>query len=745
MQHPLSSAGLAIALATECSGYARAVNINALTVSIDLEGDVKRLLGPLIRLQPKIGLSHQSVKDHFLRTLNELEPASPYAIDKSRSHARVALICLRYLNSPDHRFNGGTAEKKNDFLKYALKFAPVHIALGCKNEDMFAEQIELFFRQQVWTKSWEQVLKPELDTGSPPWMPDCTSAISLACRLNLPKLLSRQFTAMSTEKRSDYARRHSVELRCIWLYEALASRNERCLMPILCNVQITVFPPQILQSLFDSALDPLPDLVYNWPKSTTSDFPVVYGARKKRFIRCALQMADIQERLDTGFVVKDQRFSELREYSNIEDRILRAYRTLNVSTEALTSGPMHSPTQTSSMMQLALLLCIFLKSPRLFSLYQKYEHVLALTPAFRANFIEEPLFSAESIAVLQMAQQGNFSVVKALVQEGAGLVARDPNNASVLHWAARSGNPDFVEYVLAIDPTDINSKDARGMTPLHYACTQNHLWDNQLFADSRPEAVSRSKVVKRLLAAGALRQARDTQGNTPLQVLSRVYIPDWSEVPRDSDLLWRGDDLRECLEMLIEGVSDIMQWDSYKTTIMHYAAYFWPVAAVQYLVDNLEALSLPVTLVDHKGFSPMHYAVIRPFDDSVQVIELLARAGVDVRAGGRQGMDAFAIAKRYGKLQALEKLIAVKEAQAFARTKAFQSLLFDTWTELERRKQRGPDAMIQTFLNQHSMSHIPIGPTPLLGFLRFPQAIQPYLNHPSTEVSLNIILVRLDH
>jgi hypothetical protein len=49
------------------------VEANALTEFIDLEGDIKRLLGPFIRLYPIIELSHQSVKDHFLNANADLE------------------------------------------------------------------------------------------------------------------------------------------------------------------------------------------------------------------------------------------------------------------------------------------------------------------------------------------------------------------------------------------------------------------------------------------------------------------------------------------------------------------------------------------------------------------------------------------------------------------------------------------------------------------------------------------------
>jgi ankyrin repeat protein len=214
------------------------------------------------------------------------------------------------------------------------------------------------------------------------------------------------------------------------------------------------------------------------------------------------------------------------------------------------------------------------------------------------------------------------------------------------------------------------------MTTLHYSCLRNHLWDNQLFADSRPEDVSRAKVVQILLVAGAYKATRDLQDNIPIQVLARVHLPDWSEVPEDSDLLWRGNDLIECLERLTGDVRDVLRWDSHGTTILHYAAYLWPSAVNEYLMDYLLSFSVPVTLIDRKGFTPLHYAVIRPFEDSGEIMDLLSRSGADIHVRGTQDMDALAVAKRHAKLRALDQLLTLKKAQDAARKKDFQEMLY---------------------------------------------------------------------
>ena len=76
------------------------------------------------------------------------------------------------------------------------------------------------------------------------------------------------------------------------------------------------------------------------------------------------------------------------------------------------------------------------------------------------------------------AKEGNLETVKELIEKKTIKVdSFDANGLAPLHYAAKYGNKDVVDYLI-LNGADVNKKAgkrARGNTPLHYAAEQGNL------------------------------------------------------------------------------------------------------------------------------------------------------------------------------------------------------------------------------------------------------------------------------
>ena len=93
---------------------------------------------------------------------------------------------------------------------------------------------------------------------------------------------------------------------------------------------------------------------------------------------------------------------------------------------------------------------------------------------------------------------GKLHAVKQFLEKGATVTSVDSNRWDILHFAARSGDPDTVDLILTHLP-DIESKTADGETPLIIAVLYGKL-----------------QGVKCLLERGANPSAKDNNGNDSL-------------------------------------------------------------------------------------------------------------------------------------------------------------------------------------------------------------------------------------
>ena len=123
--------------------------------------------------------------------------------------------------------------------------------------------------------------------------------------------------------------------------------------------------------------------------------------------------------------------------------------------------------------------------------------------------------------------------VPACLEAGKDPHARvDELGRTPLHNAARAWKEPFIRDLLAVG-ADVNARDWLGRTPLHHAAD----WVRPAEPDATdvisvaPFGVHGGPAVAALLEGGAVVDARDDRGNTPLHLAWRELPPDYVSVP----------------------------------------------------------------------------------------------------------------------------------------------------------------------------------------------------------------------
>lgn len=88
---------------------------------------------------------------------------------------------------------------------------------------------------------------------------------------------------------------------------------------------------------------------------------------------------------------------------------------------------------------------------------------------------------------------------------GLDINERDKRDSTPLHWAAFAGAELTMSYIVAWN-VDINAVDARGLTALHLAVKSS-------------EDIRSTKGIKLLLIKGADRNIQDNSGKKPIELV----------------------------------------------------------------------------------------------------------------------------------------------------------------------------------------------------------------------------------
>ncbi|KOX69279.1 Ankyrin repeat and death domain-containing protein 1A [Melipona quadrifasciata] len=240
----------------------------------------------------------------------------------------------------------------------------------------------------------------------------------------------------------------------------------------------------------------------------------------------------------------------------------------------------------------------------------------------RNNFGMRPLHMA--------ARYGHRDAVKMLINAGASVSAVNKKQHTLLMCAAQGNNVHVVEYLaeaveslngdvitaLANVPRiELNARDKKGQTPVHYACTQEHL-----------------EAVEVLIGLGANVDAQDSEGNTPLHVATRT---------RHTAIA----------QLLLRTGANTELIDEMGFTPLHVAASQGCKGILDSMIQHGAALNKQCKY----GNTPLHLACQ---NNEVETVEILINKGVDLNCLNSRLQSPIHIAAEMGHTDICELLLA---------------------------------------------------------------------------------------
>lgn len=206
------------------------------------------------------------------------------------------------------------------------------------------------------------------------------------------------------------------------------------------------------------------------------------------------------------------------------------------------------------------------------------------------------------------AKKGDFDGVKKAINSGADFDVKDKGKTP-LHWAAKNGHMDIVEYLIQQQGLDADEQDNEGKTPLHYAVLEDH-----------------EEIVNFLTPVHADVNMQDSKGNTPLHLtcsfFGRKYI--------------------NTVKLLIGKGANIDTENYAGERPLHKAAY----EGYKEIVECLVKEGADVNAKDNKGETSLHMAAKEGHQD---IVKFLVANGAEVNAKNKFGKTPLDLAreKRY--------------------------------------------------------------------------------------------------
>jgi ankyrin repeat protein len=122
-------------------------------------------------------------------------------------------------------------------------------------------------------------------------------------------------------------------------------------------------------------------------------------------------------------------------------------------------------------------------------------------------------FGANNVNFFDLCSNGTPEEVKAALQAGADVNAKDDDGDTALMWCAENEHSLKTLSILIKAGADVNAKDNDGWTPLMFAAKEN-----------TPEALNA------LIAAGADVNAQNNDGKTALALAKEKEEPDYNVI-----------------------------------------------------------------------------------------------------------------------------------------------------------------------------------------------------------------------
>jgi len=228
--------------------------------------------------------------------------------------------------------------------------------------------------------------------------------------------------------------------------------------------------------------------------------------------------------------------------------------------------------------------------------------------------------------LLNAAEYSNLNIVKYLIERGARIDVKDKEGNGVLHYAVNGGNWDIIKYFVEEMGVGVNEKNKEKVTPLHLACENPNYKIIEYLVEKGADVNAKDKkgntplhylvgrefcdlkIVKFLIKSGAKVNAKNKEGDTPLHLAVVNCKPD-------------------VVKYLISSGADVNAKNE-DGEIPLCEAVGSGIEMVKLLVSNGAKVNIKMKGV---GLGPLHMAV---FTEDFEVVKYLVEHGADVDSGG---------------------------------------------------------------------------------------------------------------
>ena len=254
--------------------------------------------------------------------------------------------------------------------------------------------------------------------------------------------------------------------------------------------------------------------------------------------------------------------------------------------------------------------------------------------------------------LIEVAQQGDFKSMQALIASGVDVNRADNENKTALMWAIRSPESmqqQNMQAFLIAAGADVNSADNTGKTPLMWAVLRGNAEsmqaliaagselnkaDNEgetalMWAIRSPESMQQN--IQALIAAGADVNKADNTGITPLMLAAGL----------------RGN--AESMQALIAAGADVNKANNTGIIPLMCAVLRGNAESIQALIASGSELNK----ADNTRKTPLMCAVLRGNTESMQA---LIAAGADVNRADNKGKTALMRASNVGNTEIVDTL-----------------------------------------------------------------------------------------
>ena len=212
--------------------------------------------------------------------------------------------------------------------------------------------------------------------------------------------------------------------------------------------------------------------------------------------------------------------------------------------------------------------------------------------------------SAPDISIYDAARDGNIEGVKQYITAGVDVNAKNKRGMTPLHYAAMKGREEIIKLLINGN-ADINAKTAKRATPLHYAAGSGH-----------------KEAVELLIAEGADINAKEKRAGSPTPLDAAKFVGQ-SHSPQLKAAL------KETADLLRKHGGKTGAWLKSEESI-HIAAKIGRIEAVkQHLADGKD-----VDARDKQDKTPLQHAAYWGYKE---IVEMLIAKGADINAKDNAG------------------------------------------------------------------------------------------------------------